>query len=131
MFFYSFKVFKPKLLLCHKFKECYILKGQIHSSILNSYLSRIRKDVTDECLDCQIHPHTTNHLFNCHENPTSLTVRDLWNNPTHVARFLRLEGGEDENGWELARATTTTATTTNSLIYLSICASIFLMESHT
>jgi hypothetical protein len=60
-----------------------------YSSILNSYLYRIREDVTDECPDCQMQPHTTKHLFNCPENPASLTVRDLWNNPTDVARFLK------------------------------------------
>ena len=53
-------------------------------------------------------PHLfTKHLFNCPENLTFLTARDLWNN---VASILKLEGEEDENGWDPALATTTTTT---------------------
>ena len=54
-----------------------------YSSILNSYLSRIREDVTDDCPDCQMHPHTTRHLFYCPSNPTPLTAPDLLHNPTN------------------------------------------------
>ena len=37
-----------------------------HSSMLNSYIARIRKDPTlDICPDCNNPSHTTNHLFNC------------------------------------------------------------------
>ena len=70
-----------------------------YSSNLNSYLSRLREDVIDECLDCQIHSHTTKHLFNWPENPTPFTVRDLRNNPTEVGmwRWICMRAGPGYN----------------------------------
>jgi len=39
------------------------------------YLESVRMSQT-----CQMHPHTTKHLFNCLESLTPLTVKDHWNN---------------------------------------------------
>ena len=71
-----------------------------YSSMLNSYLSRIRNDVQDICPDCQLEPHTSKHLFNCVAKPTDLKVRDLWTKPVEAARFLGLLDGRefDDNG---------------------------------
>ena len=33
----------------------------------------------------------------CPENPTPLPVRDLWNHPTDVAKFMKLEREEDDH----------------------------------
>ena len=35
--------------------------------------------------------HTTQHLFDCAENPTDLTVDALWKQPVEASTFLRLE----------------------------------------
>ena len=70
-----------------------------YSSKLNSYLARIRDDVQNSCPDCNAHPHTTEHLFDCPAKPTELTTRDLWTNPKEAAQFLGLDGQEnDDNG---------------------------------
>ena len=68
-----------------------------YSSMLNSYLARIRDDVQDICPDCNISPHTTLHLFDCPSKPTNLTVTDLWTKPKEAARFLGLPGQEDDD----------------------------------
>ena len=66
-----------------------------YSSFLSSYLFRIkaRGSVTDKCPDCHEHPHTTSHLFVCPANPTHLTPRALWEQPTNVAAHLGLVTG--------------------------------------
>ena len=72
------------------------------SNDLNSYMARIREDPTlDFCPKCNQPNHNTDHLFNCTQNPTNLTTRDLWLKPVEVARFLGLldeNQDEDENG---------------------------------
>ena len=65
-----------------------------YSSFLNSYRARIDNSIDDTCPNCPA-THTTNHLFNCPENPTTLTVRDLWTNPLEAARFLNLASNDD------------------------------------
>ena len=57
---------------------------------LNSYMSRIDNGITDACPKCDSSPHDTRHLFNCHADPTNLTVIDLWTRPILAAEFLGL-----------------------------------------
>jgi hypothetical protein len=68
-----------------------------YSIMLFSYKSRIEKrdPVPDICPLCQQPGHTTNHLFNCPANPTTLTPRDLWLRPLECARFLNLAIHDD------------------------------------
>ena len=71
------------------------------SPTLNSYTARIRNDPTlDVCPICNQQNHTTQHLFNCPQNPTHLTTRDLWSKPVEAAQFLGLLDGQenDDNG---------------------------------
>ena len=59
------------------------------SKMLNSYLNRIN-GTPDVCPSCAESPHDTAHLFDCRENPTTLTVINLWTSPIEVANFLKL-----------------------------------------
>ena len=67
-----------------------------YSVYLNSYMARIDKTKTtvDKCPNCD-NSHTTEHLFNCPNKPTNLTVTDLWKNPVKAARFLNLATIDD------------------------------------
>jgi hypothetical protein len=65
-----------------------------YSRRLNFYLNKIDNQVQDGCPLCKISPHDTEHLFNCAENPTILSVIDLWTNPVKVAKFLKLQDDE-------------------------------------
>ena len=71
-----------------------------YSLYLNTFKARINKDPTqivpETCPKCQ-ELHTTNHLFNCRQNPTTLTARDLWSKPVETARFLGLPVSNDED----------------------------------
>ena len=60
--------------------------------MLNSYKSRINRlePVLDICPLCQQPGHTTEHLFSCPANPTTLSPSDLWLRPLDCARFLNL-----------------------------------------
>ena len=62
-----------------------------YSVYLNSYKARIDRtnSVVDKCPHCDS-SHTTEHIFNCPNKPTNLTVRDLWKDPVAAARFLEL-----------------------------------------
>ena len=60
-----------------------------YSMYLNSYKSRIDPNISDKCPNCDS-SHTTEHLFNCQNNPTNLNVRSLWHKPLDAARFLNL-----------------------------------------
>lgn len=59
--------------------------------MLNNYMHRINQTIDDACPRCSETPHDTQHLFNCNENPTAMTVSNLWTNPVMVATFLGLE----------------------------------------
>ena len=63
-----------------------------YSIMLNSYKSRINRlePVLDICPLCQQPGHTTEHLFSCPANPTTLSPSDLWLRPLDCARFLNL-----------------------------------------
>ena len=58
-----------------------------YCKLLNSYQARINGS-PDVCPRCAESPHDTHHLFDCRENPTNLTVLDLWTRPIEVADFL-------------------------------------------
>ena len=58
--------------------------------LLNSSLNRLDDKIENKCPKCQATPHDTNHLFNCHANPTS-----LWTHPIEASNFLELEELED------------------------------------
>ena len=68
-----------------------------YSSHLKSYLFRInaRDTDSDSCPDCGQSPHTTQHLFDCPTNPTTLTTRSLWDNPFDAAVHLGLRTGRE------------------------------------
>ena len=68
-----------------------------YSNFLNSYKHRINPEIEDKCPHCQC-SHTTIHLFDCLNNPTTLEVRDLWTNPVEAARFLDLAPNDDDPG---------------------------------
>ena len=59
-----------------------------YCSRLNSYRHRIDISATDLCPECQIAPHTVQHLFDCQRHPTNLTILDLWRRPLEVAALL-------------------------------------------
>ena len=66
-----------------------------YSKTLNSYMNRIDPNTPDTCTNCQQPGHTTTHLFNCPNKPTTLTPTDLWTKPTDCGLFLGLiPGGE-------------------------------------
>ena len=66
-----------------------------YSRKLNSYLHKIDEQTVDECPSCAATPHDVKHIFNCPDNPTDLTVRDLWSNPRAVATFLSLDDDDE------------------------------------
>ena len=59
-----------------------------HCSRLNSYLHSIGASPSSTCPSCNLAPDTTQHLFSCPNNPTNLSLIDLWTNPLDVAHFL-------------------------------------------
>ncbi len=73
-----------------------------YSNYLNSYKARISQNqptpIIDTCPHCNDASHTTNHLFSCRNNPTTLNVRDLWSKPQEAARFLNLARNDDDPG---------------------------------
>ena len=68
-----------------------------YSSHLKSYLFRInaRGADSDSCPDFGQSPHTTQHLFDCPTNPTTLTTRYLWDNPFDAAVHIGLRTGRE------------------------------------
>ena len=71
-----------------------------YSNFLNSYKARINPTIQDVCPNCNQHSHTTRHLFECPNNRTNLTTRDLWTRPLEAARFLNLATDvNDDGGW--------------------------------
>ena len=62
------------------------------SNLTNSYRCRCdnTNTISDICPECNQSPHDVNHLFNCTENPTILTPRDLWTQPILASEFLKL-----------------------------------------
>ena len=68
-----------------------------YSPFLQSYMYRINKAESDRCPKCLVNEHTTDHLFNCPANPTTLTARDLWANPIQAAEHLDLPTTELED----------------------------------
>ena len=64
--------------------------------MLQSYLFIIGAAETPSCPLCQLHDHTTTHLFNCQRMPTDLTPQDLWHNAVSAAALV--------NDWQEALA---------------------------
>ena len=60
--------------------------GQCH--LLNDYLVLTGRKQSALCPECLIRRHTVKHIFNCDAAPTTLTIRDLWNNPVSVVDHL-------------------------------------------
>ena len=71
------------------------------SPLLLTYLHKI--DATNHPTDIfplyNIQPHDTSHLFNCLGVPTSLTVLDLWRNPTAAVALLAVWGEKMDRPW--------------------------------
>jgi hypothetical protein len=61
-----------------------------YSRFLNTYKAVLDHNTNPACPLCSSHPHTTNHLFNCPSNPTTLIVFSLWEDPVEAALFLEL-----------------------------------------
>ena len=59
-----------------------------HCARLESYRHRVGRSASDLCPQCQSEPHSSSHLFNCNQFPTSLTTTDLWERPREAAIFL-------------------------------------------
>lgn len=59
-------------------------------NLLNSYQNRIDPTVSINCPKCNTAPHTVPHLFQCPSHPTSLSPKDLWDNPVQAASTLDL-----------------------------------------
>ena len=68
-----------------------------YSNYLYSYKARINPTIQDICPHCNVHSHTTRHLFECPNNRTNLTTRDLWIKPTEAARFLNLATDDNDD----------------------------------
>ena len=73
-------------------RACRSTLAQLRSSYcsyLKDYQHRIGNSPTPDCPDCNNnHVQDVRHLFECDANHTTLAVRDLWDNPRRVARFL-------------------------------------------
>ena len=67
-----------------------------YTVLLNSYMSRIEPDATDECPECHEGPHDTAYLFACEARPTAMDESALWLHPAAAAEFLRLAGEEND-----------------------------------
>ena len=59
-----------------------------HCSSLNEYKYIIHSSDTPSCPSCTYPLHNTHHIFACPTHPTTLGVRDLWEQPVQVADFL-------------------------------------------
>ena len=61
------------------------------SPLLREYKHKISSAETPSpnCPLCMTELHNTQHIFECSEMPTNLTVKDLWEKPVEVASFLR------------------------------------------
>ena len=58
---------------------------------LNSYRHRLDPDIPDICPNCGVGPDDVPHVFQCATRPAGhLQLRDLWEDPVGVARFLGL-----------------------------------------
>ena len=79
---------EKKLLRSTRVKLAQLRSG--YSKLLISYMSTINPEVRDVCPDCQESPHDTNHLFECKNKPTHLTIDSLWLMPVEAASFLGL-----------------------------------------
>jgi len=63
--------------------------------MLNNYNHRLDSNIPDEWPDCSLTPHNVEHLFNCQNKPTNLTIESLWHEPRRTSIFLNLELEQD------------------------------------
>ena len=61
-----------------------------HPTHFKSYHHRLNYNLPDVCRSYHEGPHTTDHLFNYRENPTTRTIESLWENPEEAANHLQL-----------------------------------------
>ena len=59
-----------------------------YCSALNTFKERINVTPSALCPCCRLEDHTTQHIFECPDNPTDLTPLDLWQRPGEVVDFL-------------------------------------------
>ena len=79
--------FNIKICLCKETKfSLFICKGRITNHISTAN---------------QITIITTDHLFNCQNNITTLNVRSLWKKPIDAARFLKLATDDETHEQEV------------------------------
>ena len=55
---------------------------------LNDFRTRLGRSDDENCTECNLHPHTSAHLFDCATHPTTLTTSDLWERPWEAANYL-------------------------------------------
>ena len=59
-----------------------------HCTRLRNYQHRVGRADLASCPHCGACDETVHHLFDCANNPTDLSVIDLWQNPVSVAQLL-------------------------------------------
>ena len=59
-----------------------------YCSALETFKNRINLSPSAICPCCRQEDHTTRHLFDCPEHPTTLTPLDLWQRPGEAVEFL-------------------------------------------
>ena len=60
-----------------------------HCGKLRDFQKRIGKTNDDICADCNLSQKNVGHLFDCPAHPTTLNVRDLWENPRDAVDHLK------------------------------------------
>ena len=60
-----------------------------HCARLGDFQFRLGKTPDDICPNCGLSTQNVPHLFDCPTKPTTLTTKDLWENPREVMDFLR------------------------------------------
>ncbi len=77
---------------CKLTRKARSILAQLRSSycqLLNSYQHRLNPAIANSCPKCFGQPHDVLHLFDCPNNPTTLTIIDLWNSPLEMTEFLK------------------------------------------
>ena len=59
-----------------------------HCGKLRDFQKRVGKTNDDICADCNLSQQNVGHLFDCPAHPTTLNVRDLWENPRDAVDHL-------------------------------------------
>ena len=88
-------IHKEELTLSRKTRATLSQLRSGYSKMLNNYNHRLDNNIPDECPDCSLTPHNVEHLFNCQNKPTNLTIESLWHEPRRTSIFLNLELEQD------------------------------------